>query len=183
MIQNNMKIQLAILILPAALLLGSCGNQSQSGAISESSKFGGNGLMTEVAAAESSTDAVKQGTMMLSKEDFLAKVMNYEKNTTEWVFEGDRPCLIDFYADWCGPCRTAAPILEEMAAEYAGKIDIYKIDTEKERELASLFGISGIPAFLYVPVEGRPTMTQGIGRTIEETRQMFRENIESLLLI
>ncbi len=119
---------------------------------------------------------------MLSKEDFLVKVMNYEKNPTEWVFEGDKPCLIDFYADWCAPCRITSPILEELAKEYGNKIDIYKIDTEKERELAAVFGIQSIPSFLFVPMEGKPTMSSGIARTEEETKQMFRDQIDQLLL-
>ena len=109
-------------------------------------------------------------------------MMNYEKNPDEWVFEGNRPCLIDFYADWCGPCRIAAPILEELAGEFSEKIDVYKINTEKEQELAAVFGIQSIPTFLYVPVKGKPTLSQGIGRSAEETKQMFRQNIESLLL-
>lgn len=118
----------------------------------------------------------------LTKADFLKKVMDYEKNQTEWKYEGELPCIIDFYADWCGPCRKAAPILEELAKEYAGKIVVYKVDTQVERELASVFGISGIPAFLWVPMEGKPSMTSGIARTDEETKQMFEKLINDILL-
>jgi thioredoxin 1 len=96
----------------------------------------------------------------LTKETFLAKVFNYESNK-EWKFEGERPCLIDFYADWCGPCKMVAPILEELAEEFSGKLDIYKIDTEKEIELASVFGIKSIPSLLFVPKNGQPQMAMG----------------------
>jgi thioredoxin 1 len=118
----------------------------------------------------------------LTKQDFLEKVMNYEKNQTEWVYEGDKPALIDFYADWCGPCRIAAPVLEELAKEYEGRIHIYKVDTEKERELAAVFGIQSIPAFLFVPKDGRPSMSRGIGQTPEATKEMFRQMIDEILL-
>ena len=118
----------------------------------------------------------------LTKQDFLEKVMNYEKNQTEWVYEGDLPALIDFYADWCGPCRMAAPVLEELAKEYEGKIHIYKIDTEKEKELAGVFGIQSIPAFLFVPKNGKPTMSNGIAQTTEDTKKMFKQMIDEILL-
>lgn len=118
----------------------------------------------------------------LTKQDFLVKVMNYEKNRTEWVYEGDTPALIDFYADWCGPCRRAAPILEELAKEYEGKIIVYKVDTQKEQELAAVFGIQSIPAFLFVPKTGKPTMSNGIAQTDEQTKAMFKQMIEELLL-
>ncbi|NJK87773.1 MAG: thiol reductase thioredoxin [Bacteroidales bacterium] len=108
--------------------------------------------------------------------------MDYEKNPTQWVYKGELPSLVDFYADWCGPCRIASPILEDLAKEYAGKINIYKIDVQKEQELASVFGVQGIPAFLYIPMEGNPSMTSGIGRSADDTRNMFKQNIESLLL-
>jgi thioredoxin 1 len=96
----------------------------------------------------------------LTKETFLTKVFNYETNK-EWKFEGKLPCIIDFYADWCGPCKMVAPILEELALEYAGKLDVYKIDTEKETELASVFGIQSIPSLLFVPIGGQPQMALG----------------------
>lgn len=96
----------------------------------------------------------------LTKATFLTKVFDYE-NKQEWEFSGERPCIIDFYADWCAPCRMVAPILEELATEYAGKIDIYKIDTEAEQELASVFGIRSIPSILFVPMNDRPQMAAG----------------------
>jgi thioredoxin 1 len=96
----------------------------------------------------------------LTKETFLSKVFNYETNK-DWKFEGDLPCIIDFYADWCGPCKIVAPILEELAKEYDGKLDIYKVDTEKEMELASVFGIKSIPSLLFVPKDGQPQMAMG----------------------
>jgi thioredoxin 1 len=96
----------------------------------------------------------------LTKETFLNKVFNYEKNQ-EWKFEGTLPCIIDFYADWCGPCKMVAPILDELAAEYAGKVNFYKIDTEAEQELAGAFGIRSIPSMLFVPVDAQPQMSVG----------------------
>ncbi|TAJ11559.1 thioredoxin [Marinilabiliaceae bacterium JC017] len=96
----------------------------------------------------------------LTNETFKEKVFNYE-NSKEWKYEGEVPCMIDFYADWCGPCKMVAPILEELAEEYDGKIKIYKVDTEVERELASVFGIQSIPSLLFVPQEGQPQMAAG----------------------
>lgn len=96
----------------------------------------------------------------LTNESFKQKVFNYEANK-EWKFEGDKPCMIDFYANWCGPCKMAAPILEELSTEYDGKMNIYKVNTEEERELASAFGIQSIPSLLFVPLNGQPQMAMG----------------------
>ncbi len=96
----------------------------------------------------------------LTKETFLAKVFNYEQNQ-EWKFEGELPCLIDFYADWCGPCKMVAPILEELSKEFDGKINIYKVNTEVEQELAAAFGIQSIPSMLFCPMDGKPQMAMG----------------------
>ena len=96
----------------------------------------------------------------LTKESFLSKVFNYETNK-EWKFEGAKPCVIDFYADWCGPCKMVAPILEELSGDFDGKLDVYKVNTEEEQELASVFGIRSIPLILFVPLEGQPQMAMG----------------------
>jgi thioredoxin 1 len=96
----------------------------------------------------------------LTKQTFLGKVFNYEVNK-EWKFEGELPAIIDFYADWCGPCKMIAPILEELSTEYAGKINIYKIDTEAEQELAAAFNIRSIPSMLFIPMNGQPQMAVG----------------------
>jgi thioredoxin 1 len=96
----------------------------------------------------------------LTAETFKTKVFNYEDNK-EWKFEGEKPCVIDFYADWCGPCKVVAPILEELSEEYDGKLNIYKVNTEQERELSSVFGIQSIPSILFVPKEGQPQMAMG----------------------
>lgn len=103
----------------------------------------------------------KMKTINLSKSEFLTKVMNYEQNPQEWKYLGDKPCIIDFYADWCGPCKMVAPLLEELAKEYDGEIYVYKIDTEKEQELAQAFGIRSIPSLLFVPMNEQPQMVMG----------------------
>ena len=96
----------------------------------------------------------------LTKESFLNKIFNYEKNR-DWKYEGDKPCVIDFYADWCGPCKMVAPVLEELAGDFGGKLDMYKVNTEEELELAAVFGIRSIPSILFVPVSGQPQMAMG----------------------
>ncbi len=96
----------------------------------------------------------------LTKDTFKEKVFDFEQNK-DWKFEGDKPCVIDFYADWCGPCKMVAPILDELSQEYEGKLDIYKIDTEDQKDLAAMFGIQSIPSLLFVPKEGQPQMAQG----------------------
>lgn len=96
----------------------------------------------------------------LTKETFKEKIFNFEENK-DWKFEGNKPCLIDFYADWCQPCKMVAPVLEELSKEYDGKIDIYKVDTEDQQELAGMFGVRSIPSLLFVPMEGQPQMAQG----------------------
>lgn len=96
----------------------------------------------------------------LTKETFKEKVFNFETNK-DWKYEGSKPCLIDFYADWCGPCKMVAPVLEELQKEYGESLTIYKVNTEDQQELSAMFGVQSIPSLLFVPVEGQPQMANG----------------------
>jgi thioredoxin 1 len=113
----------------------------------------------------------------LTAEAFKQKVFNYETNK-DWKFEGNNPCIIDFYADWCGPCKMVAPVLEELSNDYKGKVDIYKVDTEQEQELAAIFGIRSIPSILFIPKEGQPQMSMGA-----LPKQSFEKLINEVLLV
>jgi thioredoxin 1 len=115
-------------------------------------------------------------TIQLTTEDFKNKVFNYETEQ-EWKFKGNVPVIIDFYADWCGPCKMVAPVLEELAREYGDQLVIYKVNTEKEQELSSVFGIQSIPTFLFIPVEGTPMMQPGA-----LPKKAFQQVIEERLL-
>jgi len=116
-------------------------------------------------------------TIELTKTDFLHKISDYESNPEDWRYLGHKPAIIDFYASWCGPCKMVAPILEELAEEYAGQIYIYKIDTEKEEELAAIFGIRSIPTLLFIPMDEAPQMAQGA-----LPKSAFKQAIDSILL-
>lgn len=115
-------------------------------------------------------------TQLLTAENFKKSVLDYTTQT-EWNYLGTLPAIIDFYADWCGPCKMVAPILEEIAKEYNGKLIIYKVDTEKEQELAAVFGIQSIPTFLFIPREGKPMMQPGA-----LSKSMFKKVIDEQLL-
>ena len=96
----------------------------------------------------------------LTKSGFMEKVFNFETQK-EWKYQGELPAIIDFYADWCGPCKMVGPVLESLSTEYEGKIKVYKINTDQEQELSAAFGIQSIPSLLFVPVGGQPQMAQG----------------------
>lgn len=170
-----MKKILFLILVASFTLSQACKNQESS-----NPELANKNPVAEAVEEEASAPTGKA--MKITKADFLEKVMDYEKNTSEWKFAGDKPCIVDFYADWCRPCKIASPVLDELAAEYAGKINVYKVDTQVERELASVFGVRSIPTFLFCPLEGEPSMTSGIGRTPEETKEMFKQYIEEYLL-
>jgi thioredoxin len=120
--------------------------------------------------------------LKLTKTDFYEKIMNLEKNPNTWKYSGSLPCIVDFYADWCGPCRQASPILDELAQKYKGQIVVYKVNTDQEKELAAAFRVQTIPAFLWVPKNGKPTMSNGIASGKDETKAMFEKMIKEVLL-
>ena len=134
-------------------------------------------LTVNCSNAQSNTSEKKGGVIVMGKDDFLAKVYNYEKNNDEWVYEGDKPCIVDFYADWCGPCKRIAPIMKELAEQYQDDVLFYKINVDNERELATVFGISSIPTILFVPVNGKPQAA--LGALPKET---LVQQIENFLL-
>lgn len=101
------------------------------------------------------------GAVHITKKDFLEKVVDFENSPGEWKYLGDKPAIVDFYAGWCAPCRMVAPIMDELADEYRDKVHVYKVDTEKEEELAAAFGIRSIPSILFIPMNGKPQMVQG----------------------
>lgn len=115
-------------------------------------------------------------TIQLTTQDFKDKIFNYELHR-EWKFNGELPVIIDFYADWCQPCKMVAPVLEELSNEYAGKLVIYKVNTEQEQELSAVFGIQSIPTFLFIPKEGQPMMQPGAF-----PKKVFKEVIEEHLV-
>lgn len=169
--------QIFLFITVFVIATSACKNANSKDAIKSENKT------EENASGVSTVEKGQEGVVThLTKAQFLEKVMNYEKNPKKWEFLGDKPCIIDFYADWCGPCKIAAPILEEIAQEYKGKINVYKINTDKEPELSAAFGIRSIPAFLFCPQKENPQMSNGIGRTKEETKAMFTKMIDEFLL-
>ena len=106
-------------------------------------------------------NAKKMNVHELTAETFKQKVMNYDIHPNEWIFEGSRPAIIDFYATWCGPCKQTAPIVEKLAEDYAGRIDVYKVDVDQQQELAAFFGVQSIPTILFIPKEGTPQRVSG----------------------
>ena len=137
----------------------------------------GNGKKEQAGEQTPAKATTEVKSISITKADFLAKVANYEANPTEWIYLGDKPCIVDFYANWCGPCKRLAPILDELAKEYAGEIYIYKVDTEKERELAAVFGIRSIPTLLFCPMGENPQIAQGA-----LPKEQLKEAIDKVLL-
>jgi thioredoxin len=138
-----------------------------------------NPAATKTASSENpSGDDLEAKPEFLTKDSFKEKIWDYEANSQKWVYEGSEPAIIDFYADWCKPCKMVAPILDEISKDYAGKIKVYKIDTQVQRELAALFQVTSIPAFLYIPMDGKPQMDKGF-----KQKEAFVQIINEVLLV
>lgn len=139
-------------LLMAALSVAGCGeSKDKTGAVKQDTE--------NTSAAPLS---VESGVEELGKAEFKAKVYDFEKNGDAWKYEGTLPAIVDFYATWCGPCKQLSPILAELASEYAGKIVVYKVDVDKETELATAFGVSSIPMLLWIPAQGEPFVSMGL---------------------
>lgn len=165
--RNLTKTLMAVALI---FVVASCGNSTQKSDSNENAA-------KETTNTIINSDNSMTKTIKLTRADFLAKVANYEANPEKWEYLGDKPCIIDFYADWCGPCKMVAPILEELAAEYEGEIYIYKVDTEAEQQLAGEFGIRSIPSLLFCPMGEAPQMAQGA-----LPKDAFKQAIEEVLL-
>lgn len=174
------------------IIVSGCGNKEQKTENSNTPANRNTGIQNPVTKNDinSSTEPVKNeninkqektkgSTKMvhLTAAEFKQKVFNYETEK-EWKFTGDVPVIIDFYADWCGPCKMVAPVLEELSKEYDGKVQIYKVDTEAEQELASVFGIRSIPSILFIPMDGKPQMSMGA-----LPKESFVKAINEILLV
>lgn len=129
------------------------------------------------AKTEKGVDDASGQVIVLTKADFLKKVYNFEKNQEEWIYEGDKPCIVDFYADWCGPCRQVSPILKQLAEQYKDQIIVYKVNVDNEKELAMAFGIQSIPTFLFIPKDGQPQLAMGA-----LPKETFEKQIKTFLL-
>ena len=158
-----MKSKFIILGVLSAIVLAACTNTNKQD-------------NQEIKSEQIETN-MTQKTINLTKAEFLTKVANYEQNPEKWKYLGDKPCIIDFYADWCGPCKMVAPILEELADEYKDEVYIYKVDTEAEQELAAAFGIRSIPSILFCPMGEQPQMAQGA-----LPKDGFKKAIDEVLL-
>lgn len=123
------------------------------------------------------TEKQTTGPIHLTKAEFLKKIADYETNSKEWKYLGDKPAIVDFYADWCGPCKMVAPLLESLSKEYEGKINVYKIDVDKEQELARAFGIQSIPTLWFIPMKGEPQVAMGA-----LSKEQLDEYIKQVLL-
>jgi thioredoxin len=155
-----------LIILPALFLLSCGGTNSQDAS--------GQAAIQKTETGSTKSDGKLEH---LTSQTFKQKVMDYEKNPQEWVFEGDKPAIVDFYADWCKPCRMIAPILEELSEEYKGQIVVYKVNTDEQKELASVFGIQSLPTVLFIPMSGKPSAQKGA-----LSKEAYKQIIDSFML-
>ena len=128
-------------------------------------------------SAQRNRASVESKTIKLNKKEFLKKVADFEKSPSQWKYLGDKPAIIDFYADWCGPCRRLAPLLDELALEYENKIYIYKVNVYNEKEIAETFGITSLPTIVFVPLEGKPSAGTGF-----LPKEVLKKAINDILL-
>ena len=134
-------------------------------------------VMASTACAQKASGKKEEPVVVMNKQMFTEKVFDYTSEATEWKYLGDKPCIIDFYATWCGPCKMIAPILKELAEEYKDQIVIYKVDTDKEKELSMAMGIRSLPTVVFIPKDGQPQILVGAA-----DKATFKRGIDEVLL-
>jgi len=178
---NNMKKTFIGVAFLSILWLSSCGGAAKpennpNTAVSETSMADQSGS-SEGTKTENNTTSSEENVVQLTKAVFLDKIYDFEKDPKKWTFKGDKPCVIDFYADWCRPCKMVAPIMAELSEKYKGQITIYKVNVDQERELAQFFGIQSIHTVFFCPPTGDPQMAQGA-----LPKESYEKAISELLL-
>lgn len=154
-----------ILFLPILAMVSCSNGQSTESSASAPSEM----------LADAGVESPSEGPVHLGKTDFLAKVHNFEANP-DWKFEGSRPAIVDFYADWCKPCKMVAPYLEELSTKYQGQIDIYKVNVDEQQDIAAFYRISSIPTFFFIDSQGRVMGSMGYNE-----KSFFEEQIQNML--
>lgn len=165
---NNILIVIGLILIP----LFSCQSQTSDKKNQKTDELTKNKMVQDDEKKSESSSVIEH----LTSATFKQKVFNYEASK-EWKFLGTKPAIIDFYADWCGPCKRIAPTVAQIAEQYKGKVDVYKINVDNEQELASGFGISGIPAILFIPLTGQPQMSTGL-ISKEEFDRMIKDYLK-----
>ena len=178
MVKNTLTIAIAILFI---FSLNACNNskandnttKTSSEATATVQKDVDPTAMQSTEGSQTSENQAEGKVHKINTATFINKIFDYKKNPKKWVYKGDKPAIIDFYADWCGPCKKVAPIMDELAKKYAGKVNFYKINTDDEKELSgSVFGIRSIPSILYIPVNGQRMMSTGLYPKSEYIKQI-----------
>jgi len=156
-----MKSSIISIIILSVIWLSSCSGTSSNSKTSNAKEASSTNeiVVEQNTASVAPTD--HEGVIQMTKAIFLEKVYDFEKNPKKWSYKGDKPCIIDFYADWCRPCKMVAPVMAEFAEKYKGKITVYKVNIDQEKDLAQFFGVHSIPTVFFCPVNADPQMTQG----------------------
>lgn len=180
---SKMKKTFLGVVFLSVVWLSSCGGaatpeNNTGAAVTATSMTEPSGTNSATQAEEFGTSSSTENVVQLTKAIFLDKIYDYEKNPKQWTFKGDKPCVIDFYADWCKPCKMVAPIMSELSEKYKGQITVYKVNTDQEPELAQFFGIRSIPTVFFCPSKGDPQMTQGA-----LPKETFEKVITEVLLL